>query len=450
MSHSAIPLKPNPNPNPVPPPQTPNAHANANRAAQAAGTNAQAANMAAQTGIFRNYTFDAKDPAQRHRFEIFGLDVALVNGLRRTLLTDIPLLGFVGEETTDGPAVTVDVLKYTGPCHNEILTHRFGMIPIHFDETEQETADPESYEFIINKTNGTALKIPVTTHDFQVMLQGKALTESEKRRLFPPNMVTGAPVLVTYLRPQETIHVKANVVRGTARTHGAGFSPVSLCVQTPLPDAALAAQCTNVLDRERAYLKNEHHEAVAFQFLLECECGVSVPWLVRNGLKSMRDRLDAVTQALYVVDSPIATLRIEPQQGADAAPGSLLALRPTGAAAANRLLFGNFTMENEDDTLGNLFQSQSFDRYIREGQTTMDGRLRCTYVGYYFPHPLEKRVVVRARLEHVVDPEAEVTREDYAAWFKEASDHVAAYVDDVTQAWDRFVAEAIAKPKGRR
>ena len=57
------------------------------------------------------------------------MDLSIVNGIRRVILTEIEVVGFYGE---DEPSV--EIHKNTGPLHNEFMKHRIGLIPINVNE----------------------------------------------------------------------------------------------------------------------------------------------------------------------------------------------------------------------------------------------------------------------------------------------------------------------------
>ena len=61
----------------------------------------------------------------------YGLDKSIVNGIRRTLLTDIQSVAF------DPDNIIIE--KNTGSLHNEFLKHRISLIPLYID--------PETYNY---------------------------------------------------------------------------------------------------------------------------------------------------------------------------------------------------------------------------------------------------------------------------------------------------------------
>lgn len=344
-----------------------------------------AASTAAPTAIFRNYTHDPAAPTGRHTFEIHGLDVSIANGLRRVILTDIPTLGFSGEEEP-----SVQILENNGPLHNEIMSHRIGCLPVFFSEEETDafTADNWSFELAVKNTTDATLN--VTTHDFKVKKNDRVLTEPDVRRLFPANAVSGAPVLITRLRPGETLAFTATPVKKTARFH-ASFCPVSLCTIQYLVDPAVAATIADPLDKERAFARNAYGEPTGVLFKMEPEMALTPKYLVTKAFDILIQKVAAIPAALY-------------GEGEGAGGDAPIQIAPAATAGLE------FTFQNEDDTLGNLLQSYLHQRYIRDKANAPNGDV-ITHVGYFCPHPLDPSMVLRI----VLGVDAEATAENGTA-----------------------------------
>ena len=63
--------------------------------------------------------------------EKYGLDKSIVNGIRRTLLNDIPTVAFRVGETV--PKKDITIVTNTGQLHNEMLSQRVSLIPLYID-----------------------------------------------------------------------------------------------------------------------------------------------------------------------------------------------------------------------------------------------------------------------------------------------------------------------------
>ena len=56
--------------------------------------------------MFNNYLYDPK--SQKHSFDIKNMDLSIANSIRRIILTEIPVVGFYGE---DEP--TIEIIENT-------------------------------------------------------------------------------------------------------------------------------------------------------------------------------------------------------------------------------------------------------------------------------------------------------------------------------------------------
>ena len=95
-----------------------------------------------------------------YKFTLSGLNVSLVNAIRRTILSDIPTVVF---DADDSEHCIVHI--NTGRLHNEILKHRLSCIPIHVDELDLL---PGNYIMELDITNDTDNMIIVTSEDFKI------------------------------------------------------------------------------------------------------------------------------------------------------------------------------------------------------------------------------------------------------------------------------------------
>jgi len=328
--------------------------------------------------MFKNYKFDPKDPSDKHTFEIHNIDISIINGIRRIILTDIPNVGIIGEEDT-----TVEIIKNDGPLHNEIISHRIGLLPICLNAKDIEEYEDNSIELELNLINQKNELLNVTTGHFKGKKNGKDLTEKELNIMFPVNPITKSHILITRLRTNEQLHFKAKVVKKTAR-YNAAFSPVSLSGFFYLQDPILSDKKDNILDKERSYYVNKYGEANAVQFELEPINKLLGPKYLIN--KS----LDIIIEKLNILINNILDENI----------------------GKNGIIFNKyqdlentyeFSIENEDDTLGNIIQSYVHSRYVREGNTTFDN-IKCSYAGYICPHPLKTELLLRFTLDNQNEP----------------------------------------------
>jgi len=312
--------------------------------------------------MFRNYSFDAKDPSNKYSFEIHDIDTAIINGIRRTILTDIPIPGIIGEESP-----TVSIIKSNGPLHNEILSHRIGLLPISMTEDEIEQYVDNSIELELNVLNENNTMRNVTTGDIKGKKNGKDLTKKELEIMFPTNQVTKSHILITRLRNSEVLHFKANIVKKTAR-YNAAFCPVSLANFYYMEDPKESKKKTNVLDKERSYYINKYGEANAIMFEIEpINLLIGPKYLVNKALEIIIDKLQNLI--IYIISEEVKIKQFEKLENTY-----------------------EITILNEDDTIGNIIQSFIHNKYVRNENS------ECSYIGYICPHPLKAELIIRITL----------------------------------------------------
>jgi DNA-directed RNA polymerase subunit L/DNA-directed RNA polymerase alpha subunit len=290
-------------------------------------------------------------------FEFIKVDLATVNAIKRIIQTEIEVIGFQGEDDS-----TVDIVENTGPLHNEIIAHRIGLIPIYFSEDETDNINPDDYVFELQVENTNMTMLNVTTKDFKIKHNDILLSQKETERLFPCDPITKDWILITRLRPNEKLHIIAKAIRSTARKHS-GFMPVSQCSFYFVEDPALASQTDKLLDKERAFYRNQYNDPTLIRFQIESECALSPKYLVTRAITILSDKIDKTIAELGNNDSEYIKIKQDDTTR-------------------------TFIFTNEDDSLGNYLQSNMHNHYIRDKKLTAKNKT-VSYVGYVCPHPLE-------------------------------------------------------------
>jgi DNA-directed RNA polymerase subunit L len=192
-----------------------------------------------QRGVSKNMYIVSKDEkGSLLNFTVKGLNVSYINALRRTILSDIKVLGFQG---FPHEKCSINVTKNTTRLHNEILKQRLSCIPI----TGIDINDPfDNLLFEIDKTNDTNETIYVTTKDFKIKNNqtNKYLNESEVEKIFPADTITGDNIIIARLLPQisseipgETLTLSATIGIHTAGEDGV-YNTVSCCTYSNTVD----------------------------------------------------------------------------------------------------------------------------------------------------------------------------------------------------------------------
>lgn len=188
-----------------------------------------------------NVEFIEGDGEDEIVFDVSGIDPALANALRRTLLAEVPTIAIEKVWISDNTSVIPD----------EILAHRLGLIPLKVDPTkmkfrpapggdvEIEPSDDDTLMFTLcvecTKTvdsNGeTVLKNhEVYSSDLVWVPQG------DQEEFFGEDLPRPAQdkILIAKLNPGQRIDVTCHAVKGIGKDH-AKFSPVGTACYRLLP-----------------------------------------------------------------------------------------------------------------------------------------------------------------------------------------------------------------------
>lgn len=344
--------------------------------------------------MFSSYNYN--DKAERHSFQINNLDLAIINSLRRTILAEIPVIGFYGEEEP-----TVEIPFNSGPLHNEFMIHRIGLIPLHISEDITDNYEDGDYKFEFNIENKSNDTINITTADFTGTYKEKELSKQELAKIFPPNKIAKSNILITRLRAKEHLHVIAFAIKRTGKTN-ASFSPVSLANFYFIEDPK--EKKDNILDTQRGYFKNQFGDPTVINFQIESINGLSYKYLFRKAIDILINKLDNLIMKLGEDEIPIEPV----------------------PSCANSF---NFQIDDEDDTLGNLIQSLLHNKYIRDGKKYKS--YECSYVGYICPHPLINRLIVRFSLS---TDDLKV----YKQFFIDNCREIIKIMEDIRSEWNKF------------
>jgi len=171
-------------------------------------------------------------------FTIEGINVSFVNGIRRTILSDIPALVFNCFPHDKNDA---DIHINTTRLNNEVLKQRLSCIPIHISDL---SLPYKELVVEINMKNESENTIDVTTEHFKIknVTSGKYLQDSAVRKIFPPCPITGDYIVFARLRPKvstiapgEELSISAKMSLHTASEDGT-FNVASTCAYKFTPD----------------------------------------------------------------------------------------------------------------------------------------------------------------------------------------------------------------------
>jgi len=338
-------------------------------------------------------------------FRLSGVDKCFANGLRRTMLTDIPMVVIRTEDTKVNQCV---IRKNTSRLHNEIILQRISCIPIHINDPS--FADKHQLEINV-KNDGDEQGIRmVTTKDIQIRHKDNQqfLSEEEVRKIFPPNEITQHYIDIVRLRPKmgltipgEELSLIANFSVASARINSM-FNAVTTCTYGFTTDIVKAKEMwdkkekemeaeekskeeiDNVkkdfwnLDAQRYYLAN------SYDFVVKSVGVYENKDIVHKACSFLISKMDQKMSAIEELVIPILESSDSRKQGYDTIIESTM---------QNSY---DIILEKEDDTLGNILSFILYELYFQ-------GEKELSFCSFKKFHPHDSFGVLRIAYKKPTD-----------------------------------------------
>lgn len=303
------------------------------------------------------------------KFTLSGINVSLANALRRTILSDIPIVAIYTQTYEDNHCI-IDV--NTSRLHNEILKQRLSSIPVHIKELG---VLPNNYLLEVDVKNETESLIYLTTEDFKIKNKenGNYLTNEETRKIFPINPKTNMYIDFARLRPGigdqiqgEHIKLSAEFSVHTAKEDGM-FNVVSKCAYGNTPDLIKA---NDIWQKKEDIMRSENatNEEITFEkrnfYLLDAQRS-----FVENSF-------DFVIQSIGIYDNKEIVLKAcgiletkfnEMIQNLDS---DLVPILRSETTMDNCF---DVVLENEDYTIGKSLEYFLYEDYYQQGKLSFCG-----------------------------------------------------------------------------
>ena len=160
------------------------------------------------------------------KFTIGNINVSVANSIRRCIISEIPTYGFrsISHKEND-----INITKNTTRLNNEIIKQRVSCIPVHnIHKIDNHEEIHKILQFEISKKNGSKNIEYVTTEDFKIKNTStdKYLSDEDRKKIFPPNSITGDYIIICRLRPKisedidgEVLEFKATVSLNNGNTN---------------------------------------------------------------------------------------------------------------------------------------------------------------------------------------------------------------------------------------
>ena len=321
-------------------------------------------------------------------FTLSGVDVSYANAIRRTILSDIPIVCF---KTTPNEENKANILINTTRLNNEILKQRLSCIPICIKDLEIPI---KNYVLEVDVENKTDTAIYVTTKDFKIknMTLDSYLDEGDLRKIFPSyvpptgkgeyfvDFVKLRPKLSEEL-PGERIKLTCALTLGTAR-QDSSFNVTGTCAYGCTPDETKIAE--ELAKRKQKWADEGKSEAnIAFE---------AANWKLLEGLRYVkRNSFDYILQTVGIYENSDIIIKscqilmdkfVELKQVLDKDQIEIIPSDSTMDTSYDVIL------ENEDYTVGNILNYELYDTYYRDFK-------KLTYVGFKKMHPHDTHSILR-------------------------------------------------------
>jgi DNA-directed RNA polymerase alpha subunit len=317
-------------------------------------------------------------------FTLSGVNVSLANALRRTLLSDIPLVVF---KTTPYQENKANIIANTSRLNNEIIKQRLSCIPIHINDVYNFPL--KNYLLEVNVENNSDNILYVTTQDFMIkdIVNNKYLDETKTREIFPPNEL-GYFIDFVRLRPKlsdellgEKIHLTCEFSIGTAKDDGT-FNAVSTCAYGYTPDEdKIAINLTKKIQTWKDEGKNQKeidYESKNWKSLdaLRITKKDSFDFIIQTvGVYSNYELLDLacdiIIKRLNEVDNFIETDKLMINKSHNTLKNSY-----------------DIILEDDDYTIGKIIEYALYTKFY-------EGAKILTFCGYKKMHPHDSESIIR-------------------------------------------------------
>jgi DNA-directed RNA polymerase subunit L len=322
-------------------------------------------------------------------FTIYNTDVSYVNALRRTILSDIPIVVF---KTIPYEENKANIIINTSRLNNEIVKQRLGCIPI--CSAELDESQLKNYLLEVDVENKTDTNLIVTTKDFKIknLVTDKYLDDNTMKKIFPPYIPpTGnGEYYIDFLRlrpnitkelPGEKIKLTCELSISNAR-YDSMFNVVGTCAYGCTPDREKMAEQLAI--RKQKW-KDEGKTDAEIKFEAD-------NWNLLEGLRYVKSKsFDFIIQSLGIYDNTEIIIK-----SCDIVINNLenikhtldqdeMEIKPSINTMDNSY---DITLVNNDYTIGNILNYELYSVFYQELKAL-------DYIGFKKMHPHDNDSIIR-------------------------------------------------------
>uniref|UniRef100_A0A6C0ETC9 DNA-directed RNA polymerase RpoA/D/Rpb3-type domain-containing protein n=1 Tax=viral metagenome TaxID=1070528 RepID=A0A6C0ETC9_9ZZZZ len=322
-------------------------------------------------------------------FELLNIDVAVVNALRRVILTQIESLVFRGFPHHSNK---IKITKNNTKFNNEYIKHRISCIPIYEPNDARFESIKNTCEVRLSVANNDNKTLYVTTQDFK-LFNKESNKEIKDHTLFPADPISGGYIPICCLMSKisetdepEEIKMTIDFDTGIAKEDSC-WNVVSKCMFVNMKDDAKIEK-----DVKRLALKEEDERD--FRILDSQRIFIPFHYLMTVGTIGVYENQDIVIKACEYIKMKIAELNTFLTKQS--------ALTETSFTHDKYGIFEDTTsikplyyirIENDDYTIGKLIEKYLFYMFAKE----------IYYVAFKKDHPHDTHCYVHFAYKDIVD-----------------------------------------------
>jgi DNA-directed RNA polymerase subunit L len=338
---------------------------------------------------------DIKEEDGLLSFTISNTDVSYVNGIRRTILSDIPVVVF---KTTPYEENKCNILINTSRLNNEIVKQRLSCIPICITDSKTNlTSLQKNYLLELDVENKTDTELIVTTKDFKIrdLVTNNFLDDSSVKKIFPPFIPpTGNnEYYIDFLRlrpkisdeiPGERIKLTCEFSHSTAREDSM-FNVTGTCSYGCTPDYE---KIDEQLEIRKQKWKDEGKKDTEIKF-------EASNWKLLEGLRYVKtNSFDFVLQSVGIYENTEIILKaVEILDSKMKGLIESLEKDEIDIHASDNTVENCYDviLENEDYTIGNILNAELYLIFYTDLKML-------DYVGFKKMHPHDSDSILRLAL----------------------------------------------------
>lgn len=335
-----------------------------------------------------------KEEDGKMTFTISNIDVSYINAIRRTILSDIPIVVFKTTPYEENNAV---ITVNTSRLNNEIVKQRLSCIPIHIDYLDTSKDSINNYLLELDVENKTDTTMIVTTKDFKILntVSNKYLDEGQVKRIFPPFIPpTGSgEYYIDFLRlrpkisdeiPGERIKLTCKFTVGTARDDSM-FNVTGTCAYGCTPDLEKIEEQLEIRKqkwKDEGKTQDEIKFEAANWKLLE-----GMRYTIKNSFDFVIESVGIYSNEKIIIESCKILLR--KLEGLK----ELIETDEVEIKRSDNILENCYdvTLVNEDYTIGNILNYELYKVFYTELE-------QINYVGFKKLHPHDSDSILRLSL----------------------------------------------------